>query len=411
METNITCPKCDHQFNVESALEESIRKQVVTENKDQLNNELEEFRLKTEEVKKKEDKLIQEQKSFDSTLKMALSEKEKSIRTELKAELDSENESIVKTLQSKLADQSDTVSELKKQKVQFQQQAQELEQQKKDMDLEIQEQVLNQTNLIKEQALKEEREKRDMVDKQKDLKMNQLKATIEDLQRKAEQGSQQSQGEVLEIELEELLRNTFPHDTINEVPKGTSGADCIQEVVNNHLKVVGTIAYETKRTKSFVNGWIDKLKTDMRSHKAQIGIIVTESMPKGMDVFGEKDGVWICKFSEIEALSKVLRHGLLQVSQMQIASENSDEKMKLLYDYLISSDFKQQMDAVVNGYTNMKGGIDKERKAMKKIWSQREKELELVIDGAIGMYGSIKAIAGNSVGKVEGLEFDNDLLE
>ena len=207
------------------------------------------------------------------------------------------------------------------------------------------------------------------------------------------------------------MRNTFPYDTINEVPKGTSGADCIQEVVNSHLKVVGAIAYETKRTKTFSNGWIDKLKTDMRSHKAQIGIIVTETMPKDMDVFGERDGVWICKFSEIEALSKVLRHGLLQVSQMQIASENSDEKMKLLYDYLISSDFKQQMDAVVNGYTNMKSGIDKERKAMKKIWSQREKELELVIDGAIGMYGSIKAIAGSSVGKIEGLEFDDDLLE
>jgi hypothetical protein len=411
METNIKCPKCDHQFNVESAIGDSVRKQVESEGKEQLNKALEEFRLKKEEIQREKVKLQDDQKSFDSKLQLALSEKEKSIRSKLKLEIESENESSFKALQLKVAEQNDSLSEMKKQKVQFQQQAQELEQQKKDMDLEIQEQVLNQTSLIKEAALKEEREKRDMADKQKDLQLQTLKSQIEDLKRKAEQGSQQSQGEILEIELEELLRNTFPYDTINEVPKGTSGADCIQEVVNSHLKVVGTIAYETKRTKSFVNGWIDKLKSDMRSHKAQIGIIVTESMPKDMDAFGEMNGVWICKFSEVEALSRVLRHGLLQVAQIQIASENSEEKMKLLYDYLISIDFKQNMEAVIHGYEHMKEGIDREKRAMKKLWNQREKELELIIDGATGMYGSIRGIAGSSVLQIKSLELDDDLLE
>jgi len=404
METNVQCPKCDHLFNVENAVEKSLREEIEAESKSILNKEL-------EEISKKKNQLDKAQKSFDEQLSIALKEKETNLRSSIKKELESESDESIKELQKQLAEQTSANSSMKKEKLAFQQKSMELEQKVKDIDLEVQEKVLQKSEEIKQQALNEERAKRDLADKQKEMQLQTLKNQIEDLKRKAEQGSQQSQGEVLELELEELLRTTFPYDTISEVAKGTSGADCVQEVVNSHLKVAGAIAYETKRTKSFSNGWIDKLKSDMRIHKAHIGVLVTETMPKDMDSFGEIDGIWVCKFSEVEALSRVLRHGLLQVAQVQIASENSDEKMKLLYDYLISSDFKQQMDAVVNGYTNMKMGIDKEKRAMKKIWTQREKELELVIDGAVGMYGSIKAIAGNSVAQIEGLELDDNLIE
>lgn len=214
----------------------------------------------------------------------------------------------------------------------------------------------------------------------------------------------QLQGEVQELALEELLRSAFPFDTIEEVAKGTRGADCIQLVKNNLAQPCGKIIYESKRTKAFTNEWIEKLKLDMRNQQADIAVIVTEVLPKDMDAFGFKDGVWICRFSDVKPLSFLLRDSLLKIHTALVSQENKGDKMHMLYDYLTGTEFRQNIEAVVEGFNSLKDNISKERLQMEKLWKEREKQLEKVLINTVQFYGSIKGIAGSAVSDIKLLE-------
>jgi len=237
------------------------------------------------------------------------------------------------------------------------------------------------------------------------LRMREMEKKLEDatrladeMKRKAEQGSMQLQGEVQEIALEEMLAAAFPFDVISEVGKGVRGADCIQTVRNNFGQECGKIIYESKRTTSFGNEWIEKLKSDMRNLGAEIAVIVTKAMPKEMDCFGIRDGVWICSFGEVKALAAVLRDGVIRVYGAAKSNENKGDKMHLLYDYLTSQEFAEQWKAIREGFMNMKISIQKERDTMERLWKAREKQLEKVLLSAAHVRGSIEGIAGmNSV--------------
>jgi hypothetical protein len=226
----------------------------------------------------------------------------------------------------------------------------------------------------------------------------------EEMKRRAEQGSMQLQGEVQELLLEEMLKDHFPYDTISEVGKGVEGADCIQTVRNHLGSDCGKIIFESKRTKTFNNAWIEKLKADMRSTQADVAILVTQVYPKEMSCFGERDGVWICSFSEALALTTALRHTIIRVSDTRRAEENKGEKMHMLYSYLTGNEFRQNIETIVEGFLSMKTSLTKERMQMEKIWKEREKQLEKILLSTSGMYGSIKGIAGASIGEIPLLE-------
>ena len=217
---------------------------------------------------------------------------------------------------------------------------------------------------------------------------------MDEAQRKATQGSMQLQGEVQELALEALLKEAFPFDLIEEVSKGVRGADCIQTVRNNFGQPCGKIIYESKRTQAFANDWIEKLKTDMRAKSADIAVIVTQTMPKDMDHFGEKNGIWVCTYPEVRALSHVLRNSVLRVFAVTKSQENKGDKMHLLYDYLTSHEFNEQWKAIREGFLSMKQSIDTERNAMEKLWKAREKQLEKILLNASHISGSIEGIAG-----------------
>jgi hypothetical protein len=240
------------------------------------------------------------------------------------------------------------------------------------------------------------------LDDQKKLAVE-MERRAEEMKRKAEQGSMQLQGEVQELALEELLRATFPFDEISEVGKGVRGADCIQTVRNNHGQECGKIIYESKRTQTFSADWVEKLKADMRSQGALVAVIVTHARPKDMDHFGEKNGVWICSFAEVKALSHVLRDGIIRVFNATKSQENRGDKMHLLYDYLTSNEFGEQWKAIREGFLSMKQSIQRERDTMERLWKAREKQLEKVLLNAAHIRGSIEGIAGKDV--------DIDLLE
>jgi hypothetical protein len=204
----------------------------------------------------------------------------------------------------------------------------------------------------------------------------------------------QLQGEVQELMLEELLQTTFPFDKIEEVGKGVRGADCIQVVRNQFGNESGKIIYESKRTKDFANEWIEKLKSDMRTLGADVAIIVTQTLPKDMDRFGEKDGVYICTFTEVRSVALLLRNALLKIAEAKKSQENKGDKMVMLYDYLISSEFSEQWKAIREGFMSMKLSIQKERDTMEKLWKAREKQLEKVLLNAAHIKGSVEGIAG-----------------
>jgi len=260
--------------------------------------------------------------------------------------------------------------------------------------------------------LEQERQKiHKLVQEQNELKLKEKEKQLEDLhqkleeaRRKAEQGSQQSQGEVQELAIEEWLGASFPFDTIEEIKKGAKGADCLQTVHTREKQNCGTIYYESKRTKDFQKSWIEKFKEDIREKGADIGILVTEILPKEMERMGLMDGVWVCTYEEFKALSFILREHIIKLSHTLQSQENKSDKMSLLYSYLTSNEFRMQIEAIVEGFSQMQSDLDSEKRALARIWKQREKQIQKVLDNTVGMYGSVRGIAGNAIEHIQALE-------
>ena len=258
----------------------------------------------------------------------------------------------------------------------------------------MQRRLNEESNRLTDAIRKQEEEKNQMKFREYEKQLEDQKKLVEEMRRKAEQRSMQLQGEVQELALEELLRSTFVYDMISEVGKGVRGADCIQTVRNNLGQDCGKIIYESKRTKDFSNEWIDKLKADMRSQGADLAVIVTQAMPKDMETFGDRDGVWVCSFAEVKAVAQLLRDSVIRVYNVAKSQENKGDKMTLLYSYLTGTEFTEQWKAIREGFMSMKISIQKERDAMERIWKAREKQLEKILLSSAHIRGSIDGIAG-----------------
>ena len=280
-----------------------------------------------------------------------------------------------------------------------------------ELEIQLQKKLQEERGQLTQQIQKQEAERSALKEnelllklKEKEVQLEEQKKLADEMRRRAEQSSMQRQGEAQELLLEELLRDHFPYDSIGEVGKGVEGADCIQ-LVRNHIGAdCGKIIFESKRTKSFNSNWIEKLKTDMRNKQADVAILVTQVYPKDMNCFGERDGVWLCSFSEVIALTTALRHTIIRIAETKKAEENKGEKMQMLYGYLTGNEFRHQIETIVEGFLSMKNSISKERIQMEKLWKEREKQLEKVLLSTSGMYGSIKGIAGTSIGEIPLLE-------
>jgi len=267
--------------------------------------------------------------------------------------------------------------------------------------------------------LSQEKEKiQKAADEKNELKLKELQKKIDDqrllteeMKRKQEQGSMQFQGEVQELAIEEWLQQQYPLDTIDEIKKGARGGDCIQIVNTRTTQNCGKIYYESKRTKKFEAIWIDKFKADMRVKGADIGVIVTESMPTEMDRMGLKDGVYICTFQEFKSLSGILRESIIQINSATTSQLDSGDKMHILYDYLTSNIFRMQVEAIVEGFTAMKTAIESEKRSMYRIWKEREKQIEKVTINTIDMHASIRGIAGTAIQAVKALELTSEEID
>ena len=241
-----------------------------------------------------------------------------------------------------------------------------------------------------------------------------MQRQIEELQRIAEQGSQQLQGEALELELEATLRAKFPMDTIEAVGKGEFGGDVVQRVCGPMGQQCGAILWESKRTKNWSDGWLAKLRGDQRSVGAEIAVLVSDALPKNIDTFGHIDGVWITERRFAIPLVIALRQTLIEVAATRQAQEGQETKMELDYQYLTGPRFRHRVEAIVEKLSDMQGDLDREKKAMTRLWAKREAQIEGVIESTVGMYGDLQGIAGMALQEIEGLEvplLESDVAE
>lgn len=411
MTDKITCPNCGHQFDVEEALSGKFEAHYKAEFEKKMMEQGKRWqheKEKIEEEKKILDRLKEQQEDILKTqLNKALEQESIKIRKrameyyeEKMRSLEQENDK--RKQENKL---------LKEKEVLLMRKEADLKEKQEELQLNVEKQLLERQKEIEDKARAKERENFEL-EKIKLLKqIEDNKKLAEEMKRKAEQGSMQLQGEVQELALEDLLMRNYPFDKIAEVPKGIRGADCIQYVVNSLQQNCGSIVYESKRTKNFANDWIDKLKQDQVTCKADVAILVTETMPSDMERFGEKNGVWICGYHEVKSLSFVLREMLIKTYAAKLSQENKGDKMELLYHYLTSNEFVQNIKRIVENYDGMIDQLNSEKKAMHKLWALREKQIWVVQENISALFGSIKGIAGNELETSNVLELPDKSIE
>jgi hypothetical protein len=412
-QTSIKCPKCGTSIDVNDILKHQLEDSIRLEFQEKSKKDADELSAVKAQLDKEkaefEAKKKHENELFIERLEKETKAAEKEITSKLKAKLEEESKDRVAEMEKELAEKSAKLRDLSKMEGEIAKLQREKLEMKDAIEAAAQKQLNETLTVEREKIRKQEDDKNELKFAALQKQLEDQKKHTEEMQRKLEQGSMQLQGEVMELAIEEWLASQFPLDTIDEIKKGANGADCLQIVNTRELQNCGSIYYESKRTKAFQPAWIEKFKNDIRVKKANLGVLVTEVLPNGMDRMGMKDGIWICTFEEFKGLSAVLRQTLIQVSQAVQSQENKGDKMAMLYDFLTSNEFHLQMEGIVEGFTQMQTDLNSEKRSMQRIWSQREKQIDKVIANAINMYGSIRGIAGNAVQTIKALELDNEI--
>ncbi len=411
-EVNINCPNCDHKIDVDEIVYQQLENDIKKKYTSYVADLKKEYALKDTQLAKQQAELAKQQQQLDlkvqESVNVQLKAKELTLRQQLKTQIQEENQHSLNILKTELQEKSEKLKELNEAKANIEKLKREKAGLREEIELENQKKISDILREEKERIAKNEHEKHELKLSEQKAVIDQLRQQLIDAQRKAEQGSMQLQGEVQELAIEEWLKSEFPLDTIDEIKKGARGADCVQTVNTYTSENCGTIYYESKRTKDFSPAWIEKFKNDIRDKGANIGVLVTDTMPKGVKRMTLIDGIWVCSFEEFKGLSKVLRENIIAVSQAVASQENKGDKMVMLYDFLTSNEFKLQIEAIVEGFTQMQADLISEKRSIQGHWKKREKQIEKVLLNTNYMYSSIKGIAGSAIKPIKSLELGTE---
>ncbi len=399
-------------------MEEAVSEQYKKDLREQMisftRKKEEEFLQKSADFSKQ---LQQQQELFNKKMTEEKKLLQQSLEENLRKIIGADFENRLFLLQQSNNDQQEKLKFARQKELEFLQKEQDLNNKEAELELSVQrqlheerEKISGEIRRIEELRSAAKETEHQLRLKEKEKQLEDQKRLIEEMQRKAEQGSMQLQGEIQELALETLLQSAFPFDVVAPVGKGVRGADCTLTIRNQLGQECGKIIYESKRTKNFEADWIDKLKHDMRQQGAHLAVLVTRVMPKDMECFGEKNGVWICNFSEVKAMSHVLRDGIIRIFQAARTRQNKGDKMQLLYDYLTSTEFSEQWKAIREGFSSMKMSIQRERDMMEKLWKAREKQLEKVLLNAAHIKGSMEGIAGQDTINMDLIDDTDEIL-
>jgi hypothetical protein len=404
----ITCPNCGSSVDVKEILYHQVQEELQKKFNSKLSQQQKEYQNKVEALQKEKELIDNEKAVLDETISQNVKEKLKTesrkLEKQLEAKLRDEKDEELQSLTKEIKEKSDKLREFSKAKAEIEKLKREKDSLRDEIELESEKKINEELRKETSKIRKAEQEKNEIKLTEQKTVIEQLTHQLKEAQRKAEQGSMQLQGEAQELAIEEYLSVTYPLDEISEIKKGARGADCLQTVNTHSKQNCGTIYYESKRTKDFQKSWIEKLKTDLQAKNADIGVLVTEAMPKEMETLGEIDGIWICTFTDFKGLSLVLRESLIRISSAVSAQENRGDKMSMLYDFLTGNEFRMQIEAIVEGFSQMHEDLEKEKRSMQGIWKKREKQIQKVLLNTTNMYSSIKGIAGKSIQTVQALE-------
>ncbi|HEY3755525.1 MAG TPA: DUF2130 domain-containing protein [Opitutaceae bacterium] len=410
-EPTIICPKCTNEIKLNESLAAPLIETTKRDYEARLVQKDTDIALRQKALQEREDTLSKAKESLDSQVaeKMKLertkiaAEESRKAKLALSTDLEQKAKDII-DLQEVLKARDEKLAEAQKAQADLIRKQRDLDDARRELDLTVEKRIQEGLTLTRQQARKEAEDELKLKVSEKEQTITSMQKQIEELKRRAEQGSQQIQGEVQELALEALLRAKFPRDNIEPVPKGEFGGDALQRVVSPLGQACGTILWESKRTKNWSDGWLNKLRDDQRSAKAEIAVLVTQVLPRGVENFDWVDGVWVTQPQVAIPVGIMLRQSLVELATARQASEGQQSKMEMLYSYLTGPRFRQRVQAIVEAFSNMKEDLDKERKAITKQWAKRDEQIERVMQATVGMYGDMQGIAGKTLQEIEGLE-------
>lgn len=414
-EPTLICPNCKTEIKLTENLAAPLLADTRRHYEKRIEQKDKDIAERERFVRDKEKLLADEKKLVDEEIASKVREQLKSDRTKIAAEeakkamlaaageIEQKDKQVAE-LEAVLKQRSAKLEEAQKSQADFLKKQRVLEDKERELELTVEKRIQESLDATREQAKKEAEEILQLKVKEKEQTIASMQKTIEELKRKSEQGSQQLQGEVQELELETLLSGKFPRDSIEPVPKGEHGGDILHRVNGSLGHLCGTILWESKRTKSWSDGWLAKLRDDQRMAKAEVAVIVSQVLPKGVETFELIDGVWIAHPRVILPLAVVLRQMLIDVTLAKKSTEGQQTKMEMVYHYLTGPQFRQRVQAIVETFSSMKEDIEKEKAVISKQWAKREKQIERVMQSTVGMYGDLQGIAGKTLQEIEGLE-------
>ena len=415
-EPTITCPNCRTEIRLTESLAAPLIATTRRQFEQQLAQKDDEIAKREQGIREKERLLTDAKNKLDEQVAGQVEEQLKKDRTRIAAEearkakqaaatdLEQKAREVV-DLQEVLKIQEVKLAEAQKTQAELMRKQRELDDARRELELTVEKRVQEGLAVTRQQARKEAEDEQRLKVMEKEQTIAAMQKQIEDLKRRAEQGSQQLQGEVQELELENLLRNRFPFDAIEPVPKGEFGGDVLHRVVGAGGQSGGTILWEFKRTKNWSDAWLVKLRDDQRTAKAEIAVIVSQILPKGVETFEMVEGVWVTHPRAALPVAMILRQSLLELALARQSTEGQQTKTEMIYQYLTGPRFRLRVEAIVEAFSTMQEDLDKEKRAIMKQWAKREEQIERVMGATVGMYGDLQGIAGKSLQEIDGLEF------
>ena len=415
-EPTVICPQCGSEIKLTESLAAPLLASVRREYEQRLTQKDVDIAKREQLIKEREATLQKTKDTLDEQVAQKVQQERARIAVEeakkakfaLGGDLEQKTKEIGE-LQEILKQRDIKLAEAQKAQAEVIRRQRELDDAKRELELTVAARVQAELDAACEKAKKDAEEELKLKVMEKDQTITAMQKQIEDLKRRAEQGSQQLQGEVQELELEALLSAKFPRDTIQPVPKGEFGGDVLQRVIGPAGQQCGTILWESKRTKNWSDGWLPKLREDQRAAKAEVAVIVSQALPKDIETFGCNEGVWIAHPKVALPVAMSLRQMLIEVACARQASEGQQTKMEMVYQYLTGPRFRQRVEAIVEAFSSMKKDLDAEKKVITRQWAKREEQIDRVMQATVGMYGDFQGIAGKTLQEIEGLEFQGML--
>ncbi len=404
----ITCPNCGEEFEMSDALTGRIRKHLRGELLKEVSQREGELKKKTAALKAQEEQISKSREAIDEEIETKLKERLADAEKKAARKLEGQYADQLNDLQGAIEEKDAAIKTFRDQELELRKKQRKLEEATESLALDVARKLDQERQKIRGEAEKKMDAAHRLKDLEKDKVINDLKTSLEDMKRKAEQGSMETQGEVLEQDFEDQLKSFFVHDDIQPVPKGIRGADLIQTVRTTMGAESGVLLWETKNTKAWSSAWIPKLKDDMIEVRASIAILVSVVLPDGLNRFGQVDGVWVSDPLSAIPLAAALREQLMAIGRERTASIGKNEKMETLYQYLAGVEFKQKIEGIVEAFTSMQDQLNRERRAMERHWKQREKEIERVVKNTVGLYGDMQGIIGGQIPAIPALELDDE---